>query len=216
MRTSELPDMLPLFVLPSAILLPRAELPLNVFEPRYLRMVDDALQQGHRMIGVIQPKDERADGEMVDTYQIGGAGRIIAFAETGDGRYMITLGGVRRFKVSCPIAPDLGVPYMQAEADWGVYPTDATADDDSAIDRDGFLSAVRQYFSANDFETDWDEAENMPLEAFVSLVASGCPFGNAEKQALLEAPSLEARAQLLITLMSMAMPGDSGASQQLQ
>ena len=206
----EQPGRIPLFPLPGAILLPRGQLPLNVFEPRYLRMVDDALA-GARTIGMIQPRED--DGGKGALFDVGCAGRITSFSETGDGRYLITLTGVLRFRLSAEI--DLGSPYRQADVDYGSFIGDADADPtESAVDREALFDAMRDYFDAEGLSADWDAAVEAPTEALINSLAMGCPFAPSEKQALLESRRVIDRADCLVALMRMS--GDSGGEPSLQ
>jgi len=211
--STRLPAELPLFPLPGALLLPGGQLPLNIFEPRYLRMVDDALG-GARMIGMIQPTDE-SDGDRPRLFNVGCAGRISSFVETSDGRYLITLNGQRRFRVACEISAD--TPYRLAEPDWNAYDIDAHSDDTGKnVDRDAFMAVMQHYLDAEGLETDWDEASAASIDALVVSLAMGCPFPPNEKQALLEAETVEARAACLMALMEMAGGDDNGGDQMLQ
>lgn len=207
----EQPGVVPLFPLPRAILLPKGQLPLNIFEPRYLRMIDDALA-GARTIGMIQPLEE--DGAAPQLYRIGCAGRITSFAETGDGRYLISLTGVLRFRLAAEL--DAGTPYRQAEVDYSAYVADADPDK-SAMDvsRERLFEAMRLYLDAEHLSTDWEAAVEAPTDALVNSLAMGCPFAPNEKQALLEAPTIAARADCLIALMRMSGgdPADSSTVQ---
>lgn len=205
----EQPTLIPLFPLAGAILLPRGQLPLNIFEPRYLRMVDDALA-GARVIGMIQPRDETGAPALFD---VGCAGRITSFSETGDGRYLITLTGALRFRVRAEIAQ--GAPYRTAEVDYAPYVGDADPDrTEETIDRERLFDAMRDYLSGERLSADWEAAAEAPTEALVNSLAMGCPFAANEKQALLEAPQLADRVRCLIALMRMG--GDGGDGQPLQ
>lgn len=195
------PETLPLFPLAGALLLPGAQLPLNIFEPRYLRMVDDALA-GARMIGMIQPRDG-AELDRPPLYAVGCAGRITSFAEADDHRYLITLTGVRRFRVVEELNAD--TPYRQAKVDWASFPIDETADlSAEAVDRTRLLEAMRDYLEAEGLKTDWEVVDDAPTDALIASLAMGCPFAPNEKQALLEAESMAARADCLIALMEMS------------
>ena len=197
----ELPAAIPVFPLTGAILLPKGLLPLNIFEPRYLRMIDDALG-GARVIGMIQPRDHD-EAEKPPLYDVGCAGRITAFQETGDGRYLISLQGVSRFR----IVTELGAatPYRQVSADYSSFAPDMSEDHTSAaVDRERLFDAMRGYFASQGLSTDWKEAGAAPTEALVNSLAMGCPFAPNEKQALLEAGTLADRADCLIALMRMS------------
>jgi uncharacterized protein len=198
----ELPAVIPVFPLSGAILLPKGLLPLNIFEPRYLRMVDDALGS-QRIIGMIQPR-ESEPAARPPIYDVGCAGRITGFQETGDGRYLITLSGIMRFRV----AEELGVatPYRQVRADYRAFANDILEDASAArIDRERLFDAMRGYFASEGLSTDWKEASAAPTEALVNSLAMGCPFQPNEKQALLETGDISDRADCLIALMRMSV-----------
>ncbi|MHA7873604.1 MAG: LON peptidase substrate-binding domain-containing protein, partial [Hyphococcus sp.] len=195
-----------------ALLLPGGQMPLNIFEPRYLRMVDDALG-GARMIGMIQPCEAQTDGPPA-LYSVGCAGRITSFVETSDGRYLITLTGQRRFKLVREIGAD--TPYRIAEIDWDAFEIDAHGDDTgAAVDRDALLDAMKTYLDAEGLQTDWEEAEAASTDALIASLAMGCPFPPNEKQALLEAATVADRAACLMALMEMAA-SDANGDQILQ
>lgn len=197
----ELPAVIPVFPLTGAILLPKGQLPLNIFEPRYLRMIDDALA-GSRVIGMIQPR-ENDEASKPPLYDVGCAGRITSFQETGDGRYLISLHGLSRFRV----ATELGAatPYRQVGADYTPFAGDMSEDrSGAAVDRERLFDAMRGYFASEGLSTDWKEAGAAPTEALVNSLAMGCPFAPNEKQALLEAGTLADRADCLIALMRMS------------
>lgn len=208
----ELPSVIPVFPLTGAILLPKGLLPLNIFEPRYLRMVDDALAS-QRIIGMIQPR-EPAPAGAPPIYDVGCAGRITGFQETVDGRYLITLSGVMRFRVG----EELGVttPYRQVRADYRDFANDILEDASAAgVDRERLFAAMRDYFSSEGLSIDWKEAAGAPTEALVNSLAMGCPFAPNEKQALLEAGAVADRADCLIALMRMSV-GEPPAEPTLQ
>ncbi|NWG70534.1 MAG: LON peptidase substrate-binding domain-containing protein [Parvularculaceae bacterium] len=216
LRLREFPEALPLFPLSGALLLPGGQLPLNIFEPRYLRMIDDALGE-HRLIGMIQPKDSgaRAEKGLPSLFQIGCAGRITAFSETGDGRYLITLTGFRRFEIERELPVD--TPYRQALVDWSRFARDDQDDPSGAlVDRDRLEGAMRQYLAAEGLKTDWKAVGQAPVDALVASLAMGCPFAPSEKQALLEAATLGDRASCLIALMEMSRPADPGGAPPMQ
>lgn len=205
-RASELPQVIPVFPLPGLILLARGQLPLNVFEPRYLNMVDDAMA-GDRMIGLIQPVGPTV--EQPPLSRVGCAGRITSFAETSDGRYLITLTGVCRFDVAAEM--QVRPPYRQVRADFAPYEADLRAPVPSdAFDRAPFLSALAPYLSARGLDIDWDTARAAPQEALINSLAMALPFEPAEKQALLEALTLEDREAALTALLRIeaAAPDD--------
>jgi Lon protease-like protein len=194
------PQRLPLFPLSGVILLPKGQLPLNIFEPRYLRMIDDALGAS-RTIGMVQPRE--ASEAASPLYAVGCAGRITSFIETGDGRYLITLTGTLRFRVEEEIAA--ATPYRQAGVDYAPFVGDADPDRSvEAIDREKLFDAMRLYLDAEKLSADWKAAADAPTDALVNSLAIGCPFAPNEKQALLEATSLAERAECLIALMRMS------------
>lgn len=191
----ELPHELPIFPLGGALLLPRAHLPLNIFEPRYIQMINDSLR-GHRMIGMVQPQNGK------DLYSIGCAGRIVSFEEIDDGRFLITLMGVSRFKIENEIAES--TPYRKATVSWDDYKTDFQAQNCPGIKKEEFLSLLKCYFENHGLSADWDLIKNTPDEKLISALSMICPFDNREKQALLESPCCESRATLMTTLLEMA------------
>ena len=215
---SELPEIIPVFPLPGALLLPRGQMPLNIFEPRYLEMVDDALRDGHRLIGMIQPDaahSPKADRPAL--FRVGCVGRITQLAEAGDGRYILELTGVSRFKVVDELT--VLTPYRQCKVDFYSFVDDFTArKGEDAVDREAVLEALTSFLKVNDLKVDWDGVENAPNEALVNALAMMSPYGPAEKQALLEAPDLKTRAEILIavTEMDLARRKTSGSEPPLQ
>jgi uncharacterized protein len=196
----ELPGVIPVFPLPGALLLPRGQMPLNMFEPRYIAMVDDALRDGHRLIGMIQP--DTAHGGAMDKpalYKIGCAGRITQLAESGDGRYLIELTGVARFRIEEELK--VATPYRQCRVTYAPFADDFIArKGENAVDRAALLAALTDFLKANDLKADWEGIEKAPNEALVNALSMMSPYGAAEKQALLEAPDLKTRAEILIAL----------------
>lgn len=201
----DMPASLPLFPLPNALLLPGSQLPLNIFEPRYLAMIEDALQTPHRMIGMVQPLNE--EGTLFD---VGCAGRITYFQESGDGRYMIALSGICRFHLQAERLTDRG--YRQASIDWSRFAGDLKQADDSIDDRKKLLSVMKRYFEVMGYEADWDQIEQSGNEQILNTLAAVCPFDVAEKQALLEAQGLAKRADILIAIMEMALHNEDGGN----
>lgn len=210
----DLPETIPVFPLAGALLLPRGQMPLNIFEPRYLEMVDDSLRDGHRIIGMIQPDATHSRSEAVPSlFRVGCAGRITQFAETGDGRYILELTGVSRFKV----VEELRVlsPYRQCKVDFFSFVDDFTArKGEDAVDRKAVLDVLTDFLKANELKVDWDGINSAPNEALVNALAMMSPYGTAEKQAMLEAPDLKTRAEILIAVTQMELakkqaPGDS-------
>jgi len=191
-------------------------MPLNIFEPRYLAMVDDALK-GERVIGMIQPDAEGGGSTLVPRlYSVGCAGRITQFAETGDGRYLITLVGVARFRVAKELPTT--TLYRQAQADFAPFASDfqARAGEDE-VDRAGVLKALRDFVQAADARVDWKGIDEAPNEALVNALCMMSPFGVREKQALLEAPDLKRRAEVLIAITEIELArGSSGSETTLQ
>ena len=204
----DLPRVVPIFPLPGVLLLPGGRLPLNIFEPRYLAMVRDALS-GERTIGMIQPCAEAPDVGAARVYETGCAGRITAFSETDDGRYLITLTGAIRFDVERELPPIEG--YRRVVADYGRFRGDLE-EEASEIDRERFLETLGCYFEANGIEGDWKAIEEAGDAALVTSLAMICPFAAPEKQALLEAMSLPERARTMTAIMEMAVHEPGGAT----
>ena len=202
---ADLPQTIPLFPLPGALLLPRGQMPLNIFEPRYLEMVDDSLRDGHRLIGMIQPETAHLGADdKPKLYKVGCAGRITQLAETGDGRYLIELTGVARFT----IVEELSVVtlYRQCRVDYAPFADDFVArKGEDAVDRKALLAALAAFLKANDLKADWGGIENAPNEALVNALAMMSPYGTAEKQALLEAPDLKTRAEILVAMTEIEL-----------
>ena len=197
-KAIELPQVIPVFPLPGSILLSRGQLPLNVFEPRYLNMVDDAMA-GDRIIGLIQPQTSALEPQP-PLARVGCAGRITSFAETSDGRYLITLTGVCRFAVATEM--QVRTPYRQARVDFLPYEADLRAPDPAEdFDREPFLSALAPYLAGRGMDIDWDTARAAPQEALVNSLAMALPFDPPEKQALLEALTLTEREAALTALL---------------
>ena len=204
---ADLPRILPIFPLPGVLLLPGGRLPLNIFEPRYLAMVRDALA-GERLIGMVQPREPAADVGAAKVYGIGCAGRITAFSETPDGRNLITLTGVIRFDIEREL-PSIG-GYRRIAADYGKFQDDL-ADDDNGIDRQRLLAALGAYFDAAGIEGDWAAIKETGNKPLVTSLAMVCPFDGAEKQALLEAMTLRERVAATTMMMELAAHGAVGA-----
>jgi hypothetical protein len=198
--SADLPGVIPVFPLPGALLLPRGQMPLNIFEPRYLAMIDDALRDGHRLIGMIQPDPAHPGPEDKPAlFKVGCAGRITQIAETGDGRYLLQLTGVARFRVEEEL--NVGTAYRQCRVSFVPFADDFIArKGEEAVDRKSLLEALAAFLKANNLKTDWDGVENAPNEALVNALAMMSPYSSAEKQALLEAPDLKSRAEILIAV----------------
>ena len=204
-------DVIPVFPLPGALLLPRGQMPLNIFEPRYVAMIDDAMRGGHRLIGMIQPDEARPGSpEKPNLYKIGCVGRITQLAETGDGRYLIQLTGVSRFRVEEELpAP---TPYRQCRVTYAPFADDFVARrGEDAVDRQAVLDALTAFLKANKLKADWEGIENAPNEALVNALAMMSPYGAAEKQALLEAPDLKTRAEILVAATEIALAKDKAS-----
>ncbi len=204
-----MPRLLPVFPLAGALLLPHGKLPLNIFEPRYKAMVEDALAD-HRMIGMIQPDGSMpgADGAPA-LFGIGCAGRLSSFSETDDGRYLIALSGITRFDVKAELEMRRG--YRRVTADYSRFTADLDPPPDHLPQRGALLTALRAYFTANGFEAKWDAIDEMMDDELVTTLSMICPFDPVERQALLEADDAFARATTLTTLLQMgAHPGQQG------
>lgn len=198
-RVDDLPQVIPVFPLAGVLLLPRGQLPLNIFEPRYLNMIDDAMA-GDRIIGMIQPVG--GPSETPALASVGCAGRITSFAETQDGRYLITLTGCARFRVATELPTS--TPYRQVRAAFDAYAGDMAAPlEKAAYDRNDLFGALRAYLDTRGLEVDWDAANTAPPEALINSLSMALPFEPAEKQALLEAYSIGDRAEALTALLKI-------------
>src|SRR5476651_305914 len=199
----DLPQVIPVFPLPGALLLPRGQMPLNIFEQRYLAMVDDCLRDGHRLIGMIQPDVSHSpDEKRPALFRVGCVGRITQLAEAGDGRYILELTGIARFRV----VEELTVltPYRQCKVDYFPYLDDFTArKGEDEVDRASLLAVLTDFLKANNLKADWAGIKAAPNEALVNALAMMSPYGSAEKQAMLEAPDLKTRAEILIAVTQM-------------
>jgi hypothetical protein len=205
MKQADLPDVIPIFPLPGALLLPRARLPLHLFEPRYLAMLEDALKTPQRLIGMIQP-NKVPGREGPGLFSIGCAGRITQFSETEDGRYMITLGGMSRFRVIEEV--EGFTPYRRARVSWAGFEQDLGDEEhDAGFDRPEFLKGLAQFFEAQDLQTDWDSLKEADDELLINSLSMLLGFEPEDKQALLEAPSLSTRRETLVTLIQFALRG---------
>jgi Lon protease-like protein len=202
---ADLPQSIPVFPLPGALLLPRGQMPLNIFEPRYLAMVDDALRDGHRLIGMIQP-DPAQDGASASPklYNVGCVGRITQLSETGDGRYLIELTGVARFRVEEEL--NVATEYRQCRVTFAPFIDDFVArKGEQQVNRGELLVALREFLRSNNLEADWEGIEKAPNEALVNALSMMSPYGSAEKQALLEAPDLKTRAEILVAITEIEL-----------
>ncbi|MEM7239793.1 MAG: LON peptidase substrate-binding domain-containing protein [Pseudomonadota bacterium] len=210
---ADLPDVVPVFPLPGALLLPRGRLPLNIFEPRYLAMLDDTLRSDHRLIGMVQPMESNESPPRL--HQIGCAGRVTSLSETEDGRYLIALSGVCRFRIKSE--RDGFTPYRRIHADWADFHEDlGGSEEDNGFDRNDFFDTLTRYFESCNLSSDWDSLKNADTELLITSLSMMCPFSVEEKQALLEAPSLRDRRETLVALMQFVIAsggGDNGVVQ---
>lgn len=209
----DLPETIAVFPLPGALLLPRGQLPLNIFEPRYLAMIDDAFRDGHRVIGMIQP-DQAHPGNPArpSLYKIGCAGRITQIAETGDGRYVLQLTGIARFEVEEELT--VATAYRQCRVTYQPFIDDFVArKGENRVDRERLLKSLADFLEANNLKADWEGIEQAPNEALVNALAMMSPYGPAEKQALLEAPDLKTRAEMLVALTEMELAKSDSADE---
>ncbi len=198
---ANLPDTIPLFPLSGAIVVPRGRLPLNVFEPRYLAMLEDVLKTRERLIGMIQPVDKDPEGEL---HAIGCAGRITGFNEAKDGRYMITLTGVSRFRLQEQV--EGFTPYLRGRIDWQGFARDlGGVEHITSFDRERFLDLLERFFTAQELESDWDNLTKAEPEMLINSLSMLAPFSPEDKQALLEALTLADRRDTLVTLMEFVL-----------
>jgi len=202
---ADLPEIIPVFPLPGALLLPRGQMPLNIFEPRYLAMVDDSMRSGQRLIGMIQPDithTERRDRPTL--FRVGCVGRITQLAESGDGRYLLELTGVSRFKVVEELS--VTTPYRQCRVDYTTFIDDFTArKGEEDVDRRSLIAVLADFLKANNLRADWEGIDKAPNEALVNALAMMSPYGAPEKQALLEAPDLKTRAEILVAVTQIEL-----------
>jgi uncharacterized protein len=203
---SALPHVIPVFPLPGALLLPRGQMPLNIFEPRYLAMTDDAMRSEHRLIGMIQPDPTHPgpDQNKPRLFQVGCVGRITQLAESGDGRYLIQLTGIARFRVEEELA--VTTLYRQCRVTFEPFAADFIArKGEDEVDRKALLRALTSFLKANNLKADWEGIENAPNEALVNALAMMSPYDTAEKQAMLEAPDLKTRAEILVAVTEIEL-----------
>lgn len=199
----DLPSSIPVFPLPGALLLPRSQLPLHIFEPRYLAMVDDVMKTQHRLVGMIQPGSHKGE-ERLQT--IGCAGRLTQFSETEDGRYMITLTGVSRYRIRDEL--EGFQPYRRFHVDWDGFSSDQDAPAlDSEFDRSRFYNLLAKYFELRGLSTDWEAMKDADDELLINSLSMMLDFDKEDKQALLEAPSLMTRRETLVTLIEYSLRG---------
>lgn len=204
-KPADLPQTIPLFPLNGAILMPRGVLALNVFEPRYLNMVDDVLG-GARLIGIIQPATGEEEELTPNLADVGTLGRITGFQETDDGRYLITLTGVCRFELGREFEAD--TPYRQALVTYDKFAGDFAPARGERIDRAAMLVTMKRYAAIHGFQVDWASVEQATTETLINVAAQICPFDPAAKQALLETVTLEERARALIALLEWDSAND--------
>lgn len=206
MHPADLPETVSVFPLPGALLLPRSRLPLHIFEPRYLQMLDDALKTKERLIAMVQPNPSLNDEKKL--HRIGCAGRVTQFSETEDGRYLITLTGVSRFRIKSEL--DGFTPYRRCEVSWEGFDRDlGKSEKDDGFDRTRFLSLLERFFESRQLSTDWDSLKDADDELLVNSLSMLMDFDPEDKQALLEAPCLRTRRETLVTLIEFAMRGGS-------
>jgi Lon protease-like protein len=209
---ADMPGIIPVFPLSGALLLPRSEMPLNIFEPRYLAMIDSAISS-HRIIGMVQPVRE-GGGDRPALARIGCAGRITAFSEQPDGRILVTLTGITRFAIVKE--QETGLPWREVEATYDEFAGDFEEGyGEDKVDRNELLGALRSYLDANGLKADWSEVAKAGNETLVNTLAMLAPYDNPSKQALLEAPDLKTRADVLVALTEVSLARD-GSGQQLQ
>jgi uncharacterized protein len=214
---ADLPDTLPVFPLPGALMLPRTRLPLHIFEPRYLAMIEDCMKTKHRLIGMIQPREtpqsEKRSGEK-RLQAIGCAGRLTGFSETEDGRYMVTLSGSSRFRIKEEVQGF--TPYRRCIVDWAPFARDlGPTEDDPGFRREDFMGLLGRYFTKLNLSTDWNSLKEAETELLINSLSMLCPFSPEDKQALLEAPTLMTRRETIVTLIEFALRG-SGEEEILQ
>lgn len=208
---ADLPQRIPVFPLAGALLLPRADLPLNIFEPRYLAMIEHAMASD-RLVGMIQPQAEHADKDVPPLMKIGCAGRITSYAETPDDRLLVTLTGVCRFEIVEELAATTS--YRQAVANFHPFAIDLVSDlGANEVNRPALLKAFRDYLNANNMNADWEQVDAASTEVLVNTLSLLAPYPPGDKQALLEAPDLKTRADVLVALTEVALRRISPASQ---
>ncbi|MEO9516723.1 MAG: LON peptidase substrate-binding domain-containing protein [Paracoccaceae bacterium] len=204
---SDLPETIPVFPLPGTLLLPRARLPLHIFEPRYLQMMDDCLKTSTRLIGMVQP-NEVPGRQGHGLQRIGCAGRLTQFSETEDNRYLVTLTGISRFRVLSEV--EGFSPYRRCKVDWNGFDRDlGDSEGDAKFDRSEFMALLERYFDTRGLSADWDTLKEADDELLLNSLSMMLDFEPEDKQALLEAPSLSTRRETLVTLIEYALLGGS-------
>lgn len=212
---ADLPDRIPVFPLTGALLLPRSRLPLHLFEPRYLAMLDDALKTPERLIGMVQPNKSPGQQNCERLHAIGCAGRVTQMSETEDGRYMITLTGISRYRISEEV--EGFTPYRRFQVSWDGFERDlGPADSDPGFNREKFMNLLARYFDARELSTDWETLKDADDELLINSLSMLLGFEPEDKQALLEAPSLGTRRETLVTLLEYALRGGDGSGEMLQ
>ncbi|KAE9631054.1 LON peptidase substrate-binding domain-containing protein [Parasedimentitalea maritima] len=205
-QAADLPDTVPVFPLPGALLLPRSRLPLHIFEPRYLQMLEDTLKTPQRLIGMVQPCSRQLQEDAL--HEIGCAGRVTQFSETEDGRYLITLSGVSRFRIEQET--DGFTPYRRCQIDWDGFSRDlGRVEADAKFDRLEFLDLLERFFLSRNLSTDWEALKDADDELLINSLSMMLDFDPEDKQALLEAPGLATRRETLTTLIEFALLGGS-------
>ncbi len=212
----DLPQVIAVFPLPGALLLPRGQMPLNIFEQRYIAMIDDALRDGHRLIGMIQPDaTQKGSEDKPPLYKVGCIGRMTQLAESGDGRYLLELTGVARFEIEEEVKAR--TLYRQCRVNYTRFADDFIArKGEDRVDRNALASTLRDFLKANNLKADWKDIEDAPNEALVNALAMMSPYGPPEKQALLEAPDLKTRAEILIALTEIDLAKNNASGETLQ
>ena len=206
LQAADLPDIVPVFPLPGALLLPRSRLPLHIFEPRYLQMLEDVLKTPQRLIAMVQPNPVpgRDDDSL---HSIGCAGRVTQFSETEDGRYLITLTGISRFRITKEVSGF--TPYRRTQVAWDGFERDlGKTEADTTFDRPAFMGLLHRFFSARQLDTDWDTLKEAEDELLINSLSMLLDFEPEDKQALLEAPSLPTRREPLVTLIEYTLRSD--------
>ncbi|MEM5502066.1 MULTISPECIES: LON peptidase substrate-binding domain-containing protein [Ahrensia] len=212
---NDIPAVVPVFPLSAALLLPGSQMPLNIFEPRYLAMCDAALKT-NRLIGMVQPvfSGDIGSKENPNLCKVGCLGRIVSFTESGDGRYLINLQGVSRYRIIEEVSAK--TPFRQCRIAAFAHDLSSQSNNGDDVNRDELLETFRLYLDANDLEADWENVNKAGNESLVNALSVMSPYGPAEKQALLEAPDLKSRADTLIALTQIALARDADGDEYAQ
>jgi uncharacterized protein len=214
LSTRDLPAVIPVFPLPGVLLLPGAQLPLNIFEPRYLSMTDDAIKS-NRIIGMIQPSDTGTGlQDPPGLRPVGCAGKITQFGETGDGRYLMTLTGIARFRIVGEL--ETLTPYRQCKIDFEEFAGDLIAETEDNIDRKAIINTLKQFTEKRNMRVDWSDIDEARTAVLINAMAMMGPFGPSEKQTLLEAPDIRSRADTLTAIIEFELAQSAGSSSKLQ